>query len=182
VAFTEWGDVELRGGAEGETSARAWPDGDREQAAFWSCEEELGAVVPPHRLIPAAARDRKSPCRTGQAAHGHFGPAGLVGDVREPATIGRNPRVALRKRFGEERLRRPSAPIGIVQTSVPPTVSTRNRPSGDQSLGSHGDFGHAIVRLTPLPSDVAKPIVGLSSVPERYATWVPSGDQTGIRS
>ena len=77
---------------------------------------------------------------------------------------------------------RPSDPTGIVQTSLRPTVSTRNRPSGDQSLGSHGDFGHAIVRFTPLPSDAAKPIVGLSNVPARYATWVPSGDQTGITS
>jgi hypothetical protein len=44
MAFAEWTDVELRRGAEGETSVRAWADGDREQAALRSCEEELGAV------------------------------------------------------------------------------------------------------------------------------------------
>jgi cytochrome c peroxidase len=54
VAFTEWGDVELRSGAERKTSVRACADGDCEQAALWSCEEKFGAVAPPHRLIPAA--------------------------------------------------------------------------------------------------------------------------------
>jgi len=43
--------------------------------------------------------------------------------------------------------------------SLPPTVTTRYLPSGDQSLASHGVCGHASLRVTPDPSAAANPIV-----------------------
>ena len=60
---------------------------DAEQASLRAGKEQRPAVVPPHGLIAAAARDYVPARCAGKMLHRYFGSTGLVGDVTDPTAI-----------------------------------------------------------------------------------------------
>src|SRR5688572_7745004 len=63
-------------------------------------------IATPDRLAAAAAGHHEPPRWTRQRPHGHLRPAGLVGHVRQPLSIGRYPCVVLGKWSRQDRLGR----------------------------------------------------------------------------
>ncbi len=95
--------------------------------------------------IPSAGVGDLGFCASFKRHHVDFGPAGFIGEISQPAAIGREASVVLADRHvrGGGRLEELAAAVaevnGIIQLEKIPSLDSRSReryfPSGDQSMG-----------------------------------------------
>ena len=84
----------------------------------------------------------------------------FIGHVGDEMAVRREPCVALDKRPGQQRSRSVAGPAGSIQTSLDRILSSNaftriQRPSRDQSVGSHMNVGHRTVASSRVPSAAA---------------------------
>src|SRR5262249_49586937 len=120
-------------------------DVDREDAPVGREIEELLSVGPPPRRGAALRGDRPSGCRPWKLGHEDFDPARLLGGVRDPMPIGREPRIAGASPPLEER-KRGTATDGECRKDDHPIAPSRAAVEDDVSA-VRGPVARPLVRI-----------------------------------
>ena len=173
------------GDTESQLSSRLELDRPAMKTAFTIDVEKLLPIAAPDGLAAAVAGHHETPRWARHRADGDDRSASLLRNVGEPLSVRRYPRVVLGERPGKDRLGRTRRPRATRSTRRPAPIvagrvlTMRERPSGDQSVGSQYASGHGSSCITPVPSAAAMLNRRSLKLPDPYANRRPSGDHTG---